>query len=645
MSRGIQRRNMDLRRLAARRTVTGRIAAVPPANRAVLRPGSRPARLRCRTRPAASSRCRGRCRAAARRRAGRRRAAARTSRVDEPLAGVQLHLLASALRVVPVRGLALGAVEGQRDVRVADEVDPEVGSRRGTARRRGRRARTPRSGRAGRRGRARGAVDRAPAACSESRNSRVSSADHLARPRAPRARRRARTRPARAPRRRRGRGCRPGRSRSGARRARRRRPARRRSPRGRRGTTARRRRRPRRRRSRPRSRGDCRGCRSRWRRACGRIVYSVPSRLRLPFVILGLIGVSEAAVLRLRPRERPEAVDVAERAYFSDAELERARRFRTGQRRLGWVRGAIQLAALGSLARRPPERLLAKRAGVGTGAAAAVGLAAGLSVVDLPFRAVGRERARARRADHPGLGRLGGRRRQGPGDRVDPVRGRPGRCCVAGLRRFGRGWWLPGAGAAVAFGALDDDARPARARPDLQPLRAAARGSGPRATCSRWPSAPACAWGRSTRSTRRAARPRSTPTSPGSGRPSGSCSSTRCCATSRPGRSTSSSPTSSATCASATSPRGMGLLAVVAPSALLAIARLAERIAPAGRRARAGRAARPRAGGRAARARRLGDRLPALARDRGARGRLRPGADRRPGDADRLRAPDRRSRT
>jgi len=179
----------------------------------------------------------------------------------------------------------------------------------------------------------------------------------------------------------------------------------------------------------------------------------VPSRLRLPLVLLGLVGVSEAAVLRLRPRERPEAVDVAEGAYFSDDELHRARRFRTGQRRLGWVRGAVQLAALAALARRPPAPLLAGRAPVRTGAAAAVGLAAGLSVLDLPFRAVGRERARRVGLITQSWGGWAGDVAKGLAIESVLSAG-AGALSVAGLRRFGRGWWLPGAGAAVAFGAL-----------------------------------------------------------------------------------------------------------------------------------------------------------------------------------------------
>ncbi|MEA2282270.1 MAG: endopeptidase [Solirubrobacteraceae bacterium] len=161
----------------------------------------------------------------------------------------------------------------------------------------------------------------------------------------------------------------------------------------------------------------------------------------------------EGAVLRLRPRERPEAVDVAARAYFSEPELDRARRFRAGQRRLGWMRSAIQLTALGVLVRRPPAVLLAAGAPVRTGAAAAVGLAAGLSALDLPLRAASRERARRVGLITQGWRGWGGDVVKGLAIESALAAG-AGALGVAGLRRFGRGWWLPGAGAAVAFGAL-----------------------------------------------------------------------------------------------------------------------------------------------------------------------------------------------
>ena len=136
-------------------------------------PGSPPARPRCRTRPAATSavhRSRvehqpGRARVAVARLAG-------AAGVDQPLAGGDVELVALAPGRAG-RRLALVAVEGERDVRVADERHPVVAWRRGTARRSARRARTPRSGRAARRGRAR--RPRAPpSGDSESRNSRVS---------------------------------------------------------------------------------------------------------------------------------------------------------------------------------------------------------------------------------------------------------------------------------------------------------------------------------------------------------------------------------------------------------------------------------------------------------------------------------------
>ena len=108
----------------------------------------------------------GRARVAVARLAGR-------AGVEQPLAGAEVEQVAGAPRRAR-RRLALGPVEGERDVRVADQRDALAARRRpGTARRSGRRARTPRSGRAARRGRARRPRPR-PTARAPSRNSRVS---------------------------------------------------------------------------------------------------------------------------------------------------------------------------------------------------------------------------------------------------------------------------------------------------------------------------------------------------------------------------------------------------------------------------------------------------------------------------------------
>jgi len=181
--------------------------------------------------------------------------------------------------------------------------------------------------------------------------------------------------------------------------------------------------------------------------------------------VLTLLAVTEAAVLRLRPRERPVPEDVDARAYFSAAELERARRFRAGQRRLGWARTAVQLAALGAAVRRPPLRGRARRVRgrviappaptrpVRGGAAAAVALSAGLSLADLPLRAVARERARRVGLITQGWGGWAGDAAKGLAIESG-MAAAGGALTVAGLRRYGRGWWLPGAGGALGFAAL-----------------------------------------------------------------------------------------------------------------------------------------------------------------------------------------------
>ena len=70
------------------------------------------------------------------------------------------------------------------------------------------------------------------------------------------------------------------------------------------------------------------------------------------------LAATELAVRLLRPRPLPaKAVPVDERDYFSDAELRRARRFRRGQRAIGFAATAIDTAILVRLATRPPAWL------------------------------------------------------------------------------------------------------------------------------------------------------------------------------------------------------------------------------------------------------------------------------------------------
>ena len=50
----------------------------------------------------------------------------------------------------------------------------------------------------------------------------------------------------------------------------------------------------------------------------------MPVRLRLPIAVVAALVVAEAAVLLMRPRDLVEPLDVAPRAYFSAAEIEKA---------------------------------------------------------------------------------------------------------------------------------------------------------------------------------------------------------------------------------------------------------------------------------------------------------------------------------
>jgi STE24 endopeptidase len=81
----------------------------------------------------------------------------------------------------------------------------------------------------------------------------------------------------------------------------------------------------------------------------------VPVRLRLPIAIVAALVVAEAAVVIMRPRGLVEPLDVASRAYFSAAQIEKAEAYRTGQL---WLFGARMVIELGVLAlhRRPSRR-------------------------------------------------------------------------------------------------------------------------------------------------------------------------------------------------------------------------------------------------------------------------------------------------
>jgi Zn-dependent protease with chaperone function len=143
----------------------------------------------------------------------------------------------------------------------------------------------------------------------------------------------------------------------------------------------------------------------------------------------------------VRRGSRPKA---NARDYFSAEEIGRAHRFRRGQRAIMLASTAVDVAALATLVRRPPS---------GPPAAVAAGMGAGMTVLGLPLAAAARQRA-----VRVGLITQGWR-----GWATDllkaeaisaPLSAAGGALVVAGMRRFGERWWLPGAGGLVAVGVL-----------------------------------------------------------------------------------------------------------------------------------------------------------------------------------------------
>jgi Zn-dependent protease with chaperone function len=166
-------------------------------------------------------------------------------------------------------------------------------------------------------------------------------------------------------------------------------------------------------------------------------------------------AIAEGAVRLLRPKEPaipPAPVDLER--YFSPQELQRSERFARPQLALGLARSALELAALGMVARRSrrlsesrPEHLY-----VG-GALAAAGLATGLTILALPIGALARRRAVA----------VGLVTQSWGGWAVDVVKstaiesamaGGAGAGVLALIRRYPRRWWLAAAAGSVAAGTV-----------------------------------------------------------------------------------------------------------------------------------------------------------------------------------------------
>jgi STE24 endopeptidase len=189
-------------------------------------------------------------------------------------------------------------------------------------------------------------------------------------------------------------------------------------------------------------------------------VCSVRRSWRLPVALVTAVVVAEAAVVAMRPRDRgPEPVPVEPRAYFSEAQIEKAEVFRNGQRWIFLGQTAVGLAVLALIVRRPPERLAAMRRPALAGAAVAAAISVATGVAALPLSALARERAKdVGLVTQNWLGYAGDvAKSQAIGAGFAAL---GGAVLVFGMRRFGSAWWLPGAAVVVAFGAITTFAGP-----------------------------------------------------------------------------------------------------------------------------------------------------------------------------------------
>jgi STE24 endopeptidase len=183
------------------------------------------------------------------------------------------------------------------------------------------------------------------------------------------------------------------------------------------------------------------------------------SRLRLPIALGVTVAAAGVATLLLRPRSGlidPGPVDVT--AYFSPDQLDRAERFNDLQRAIGIGQLAVSAAVLGVLALRPPAPArraldsLGRRPVLGA-AAVGAGIAVLLAVAGIPLGLWAHERAvdygLSTRSLAPWFGDLA------LSTAISAVLAAVGGVLAMGLmRRFPRGWWVPGGVAVVIVAVL-----------------------------------------------------------------------------------------------------------------------------------------------------------------------------------------------
>jgi STE24 endopeptidase len=175
---------------------------------------------------------------------------------------------------------------------------------------------------------------------------------------------------------------------------------------------------------------------------------SSPNWVRLGVTAVAAVVVAEAAAWLLRPREIETPVHADESAYFSHAELTKARDYASGQRLIlvgSLVAEGVVLILLATgrpaVSRRALERLGGRP--VLGGAAAAAGLSVAVGVVTVPFGIWAHERSVDVGLSTQSIGSWA----------VDWTKATTIGAILAGaigtlglwlMRRFGSRWWIPG---------------------------------------------------------------------------------------------------------------------------------------------------------------------------------------------------------
>ncbi len=179
------------------------------------------------------------------------------------------------------------------------------------------------------------------------------------------------------------------------------------------------------------------------------------TRLRWGAAIVGAVVIAELAVVLLRPRSGViEPAPVRTESYFSAAEIERAQDYRRPQVLIYGAVLVIELGLLGLLVARPPARLRGPfRRPVLAGAAAGAVLSVAVAVSILPLQIVSRERAKDVGLVTQSWG--GYARDKSISWGIGAVIAGLGAATAVGLiRRYPRGWWVPGSVIVVAFGVV-----------------------------------------------------------------------------------------------------------------------------------------------------------------------------------------------